>query len=221
MPRLRIVLLLLLASLWISSATALAQWRDYVPEAITRTHLSIHTHAGRGDLVVFAEPDSERSQPAVRRLIVVIPGSSRNSEGLMRTLQKVRYLVQVSPRETVIVSPQFLNEADEHAEELRYEFLRWHGLEWEYGNAAYHPANILSYEVMDAVLEQFTGAHIFPNLREVVFVASGGGGVLLTRYAAVGHQLEKLEKEHIKLRFVLIHNSSFLYFDAERPRQEG
>ncbi len=186
-------------------------------ERVATGRLEIPKPHGGGLLALYSEADLNARQPGVRRAIVVFHGLHRNAAGYAQDLEEARGQASGAGEKTLIVAPQFLNEDDARAHKLPREVLRWRRAEWEAGAAAAGPAPISSYEAIDAILARLSDRNNFPDLREIVLAGHSGGGQIVQRYAAVGRQIEAVEKAGIGMRFVVANPSSYVYFDATRP----
>ena len=117
----------------------------------------------------------------------------------------------------MIITPQFLIQADITGHGLSPSTLRWAPNDWAIGRDAQAPAPISSFDVLDAILARLADQRLFPDLREVVVAGHSAGGRFVQHYAAVGHGQAPLLTEEVQVRYVVANPSVYLYLDATRP----
>ena len=192
-------------------------------KAVGDQRLDVSTAAGHGALVLYASRSLSDGvvQQDVERAVLVFHGRLRDADVYWESAQKALRAVPAQAPRTLLVVPQFLAERDVSAFALPSETLRWSLEGWEGGEAATGPAPISSFEAIDAVLAVLADRHRFPHLSEVVVAGHSGGGQVVQRYAVVGQGEARLAAVGVKVRYVVANPSSYLYFSADRPRDDG
>jgi len=173
---------------------------------------------GAGRLPLYANADWNAPQPEATRVVLILHGVKRNAADYFATARDALALAGGdAARHTVLLAPQFLDEADAQAHALGDEVLRWHGSAWEGGQPAVGPVDASSFSALDAILARLADASAFPRLREVVIAGHSGGGQVVQRYAVVGNGAAALEARGIAVRYVVANPSSYLWFSPQRP----
>lgn len=196
-----------------SGATVPAQVLAPVP-VVQDARLEVATVKGKGILPIHVSRDWTQPQPGVTRAVIVIHGWLRRAviSGEMAATR-----AGALADDTMIITPQFLIQADLDAHHLPDATLRWGPDDWKSGYDARGPAPVSAFDVLDAILTRLADQHVFPGLRMVVIVGHSAGGQLVQRYAAVGHALESLQRREVHLRYVIANPSSYVYFTSDRP----
>jgi hypothetical protein len=110
------------------------------------------------EVPISASHPLETTDDGVRRAVIVIHGSLRNSEEQHGELQDIADRIPGRSEETVILAPQFLLEQDVRKWKLAPEVLFW-GEAWRRGDASRdtkrhpRPAQVSSYGIIDAIVE--------------------------------------------------------------------
>lgn len=158
----------------------------------------------------------------VRRAVVLVPGSARNSAGAYDTLRDAAALAHAADGTSLLVAPQFLIELDITTYQLPADHLFWTDNGWKQGDqstgTAAHPrpAAISSFAVLDSMLYQIAARN--PNLQSVVVGGHSAGGQFVNRYAAGSSITQALQNQFgVEVSFVSANPSSYLYFDRQRP----
>ncbi|MHC2103718.1 alpha/beta hydrolase [Methylobacterium sp. CM6246] len=176
--------------------------------------LEVRARQGVGVVPLHVTQDWTVSQPGIRRAVIVIHGWPR------RDLRSGEYAVAragMAADDALVITPQFLIQADIAAHHLPDTTLRWGPNDWAIGRDAAAPASISSFDVLDAILDRLADRQTFPNLRKVVVAGHSAGGRFVQRYAAVGHGQAPLRTAGVHIRYVVANPSDYLYFDAARP----
>src|SRR5271163_550107 len=171
---------------------------------------------GGGMLPIFVSRDWSQSQPAVRRVVVVVHGYERNAADYARNMMGFG-----APDDTMVIAPQFLAPADIAAHQLPDTVLRWNREVWAVGNPAEGPAPVSAFDALDAVLTKLADRNIFPNLSQIVLTGFSAGGQVMQRYAIVGKGEMALGRIDVRVRSVIGSPSSYTYFNDERPLPDG
>lgn len=185
--------------------------------------LQVSTTQGNGLLPLYAtirgrNADLGRVYPAVKRAVIVIHGNRRNGAGYNNIAECTIFDSGQRNWNTLLITPEFLEEIDAAVNQLPKEDLRWKHEAWVDGENA-HNAQISSFDALDAILERLSNHILLPNLQSVVLVGSGAGGQMVQRYAVAGRGGDGLVHTGIRLRYVIVNPSSYLYFSPERPER--
>jgi hypothetical protein len=163
----------------------------------------------------------------VTRAIIVIHDQSRDAEASLSAMMALAGSLNTN---TLILAPQFLLPSDlerfaAHLPNQGRDFATWNfdatASGWIAGddsNAVPGHKGVSSFTVIDLLLMYLTDRQRFPDLDSVILAGYGTGGVFVQRYAAFGLASDLLDKENVKLRFVVAQAPSFLYLTANRPQ---
>jgi pimeloyl-ACP methyl ester carboxylesterase len=159
----------------------------------------------------------DQPNTAVRRLVVVVHGDSRNA------CDHAAYVQQAATSEgveasTLIVAPRFRTDADVTAADS--SLLYWSNGGWKSGSSSLsspysRPWTMSSFEVVDLLVQEVVNPTRFPNLANVVVVGHSAGGQFTNRYAAAS-RIGLVTATGPAYRFVVSNPSSYLYLDAQR-----
>jgi hypothetical protein len=164
--------------------------------------------------------DWSRPQPGVTRAVIVFHGKGRNASEYYHDLAKAADRSEGEARRTILIAPQFLDEEDIDAHDIRSPVLRWRHNEWEAGSPASGPIPLSTFDVADALIERLDDSSLFPNMRAIVLAGHSGGAQLVQRYAVVGRAAAAHESGRIHIRYVVANPSSYLYFSEDRPAKD-
>jgi hypothetical protein len=183
--------------------------------------IPVKTANGEGLVPVYVffngkPADLAQPQAGVVRALLVIHGLHREAEQNSRVGLRAIDNAGAAGQGTLLIAPQFLEEADAEAHHLPGNVLRWVSEQWMSGGNAANTA-VSSFDAIDLILATLANHRIFPNLKTVVIAGHSAGGQCVQRYAAVGRGVDGLEKAGIHVRFVVANPSSYLYFSPERP----
>jgi pimeloyl-ACP methyl ester carboxylesterase len=187
-------------------------------KVVADARLPVAAAGGQGVLPVFVSADWSRPQPSVTRAVIIVHGILRNADVYFHAAEQARDTAGASADTTLLIAPQFLNEADTRDHALADTVLRWHADDWSGGWPAQGPAPLSSFDGIDAILARLADNRLFPALRQVVIAGHSGGGQVVQRYAAVGRGEQALTAHNVGVRYVVANPSSYLWFGAERPR---
>jgi hypothetical protein len=174
---------------------------------------------------VCTDRDLGTRDDAVRRLIVVVHGSSRNAPASLDSIGRVVRTAGLGDR-TLVVAPQFLISADTWAISAEASIAYWTENGWKQGDPAVgtvggEPLDVSSFRVVDRVIRSVSVSGSFPNLRRVVVAGHSAGGQFVNRYAAGTGTTGTLRRRGITIRYVVANPSSYLYFSPIRHTSEG
>ncbi|PWY97963.1 hypothetical protein BCV70DRAFT_202455 [Testicularia cyperi] len=160
---------------------------------------------------------------AITRVVVHIHGQGRDAWDAWSDINDARSKAGVDNRTTLVVSPLFFNGLDKD----KYSWngvgstgniLVWKGNGWGEGAANQYPPSdttVSSFEALDTFVRLFTDRARFPNLQHVVFSGHSLGGQLVHRYSVLG-ALRLPGGTPVRVAFVTMSPSTYLYFNAER-----
>ncbi len=161
--------------------------------------------------------------PRIERVIIVIHGSSRNSDDHLARVEAAADSLAGESERTLILAPQFLEEGDIDFWGLPPTLLFWSS-GWRQGNKSRdtvtnpRPARISSYAVIDAMLDAVMDPALYPNVARVVLAGHSAGGQFVNRFAS-GSPSEEIHAG-VSFRYVVSNPSSYVYFTPAR-RVEG
>jgi pimeloyl-ACP methyl ester carboxylesterase len=178
--------------------------------------LEVTTAKGSGVLPLYLSADLTHPQPTIRRALIVFHGKLRNADVYNASGLRAIKTAGSEGKDTLLITPQFLSQADVDAFHLPSNTLHWAPEAWMGGEDALN-APVSSFDCIDAILAQLANRKTFPNLKTVVVAGHSGGGQVVQRYAVVGRGGDALESAGIHVRYVIANPSSYLYFSPERP----
>jgi hypothetical protein len=158
---------------------------------------------------------------ATTRVVVVLHGRLRDAHAYLRTTLHARTVSSAQDDGTLIVVPQFLATADVEHHAAGHDCLHWEWTAWMAGLDARGPAPLSSFDVLDALVDQLVDRARYPALREIVIAGHSGGAQVAHRYAILSDAADRCKTHNVKMRFVIANPSSFAYFDALRPCEDG
>ncbi|CAO1636699.1 unnamed protein product [Sympodiomycopsis kandeliae] len=87
---------------------------------------------------------------------------------------------------------------------------------WTGGDGSTHPplSGLSVFTVLDKLLERFADKSKYPKMRQITFLAHGGGAQVIQRYAVLGRNSPR---SSVEVRYVVGDPSSMLYFTEDRP----
>jgi hypothetical protein len=194
----------------------LVVWFVLVPHVAAREPYDLEDYRGRirlsdGKYVPYyrTHPLSEDNR-YIRRAIIVIHGLNRTPHSYFT------YVVEAAQREgrlddTLILAPKFQTAQDGP----RRDEHRWrHG--WSQGDRSQDGPGLSSFAVVDEVIALLTQRGRFRNLEMIVVAGHSAGGQFVNRYAAGARRVRG-----VRLRWLVMNPSSYLYLDRRRPRKLG
>ena len=204
------LLVLLLSTAFVSLG---AHAEDQAVKSISPDRLAINgTEATLGLSQEWVHP-----KPRIERAVIVLHGRLRNAPTYLRSIERAANQSKERSK-TLLIAPQFLDEKDIVAHHLPENVLRWHQNSWMEGATATDPKPISSFVVLDHILKRLSDSKLFPNLKEVVIAGHSGGAQVVQRYAMIGGKEDALlNREGVKLRYVIANPSSYAYFSPQRP----
>ena len=173
-------------------------------------------HLEAGDLSLGLSQDWREPLPKVTRALIIVHGRLRNAQTYLQSGIDAAEHAGVGGT-TLVIAPQFLNQADVKRNHLGHEVVRWMGNDWMAGEASTGPGQISSYGALDQIIKHLGNRKLFPALKEIVVAGHSGGGQVVQRFALTGHDHPLLNSEGIRLRYVVANPSSYAYFSPQRP----
>ena len=173
-------------------------------------------HLEAGDLSLGLSQDWRQPLPKVTRALIIVHGRLRNAQTYLQSGIDAAEHAGVGGS-TLVIAPQFLNQADVKRNHLGHEVVRWKGNDWMAGEASTGPGQISSYGALDQIIKHLGNRKLFPALKEIVVAGHSGGGQVVQRFALTGHDHPLLNTESIRLRYVVANPSSYAYFSPQRP----
>lgn len=190
------------------------------PEVLTSVpvvqegRLDVVNAKGEGVVPIHVSRDWTQAQPEVTRAVIVIHGWPRRD---LTAAELAAAKAGAAASDAILITPQFLIQADVDAHHLPSDTLRWGPNAWAGGYDARGPAAVSSFDVVDAILARLANRQLFPGLRTVVIAGHSAGGRFVQRYAAVGHGQGPLLQLGVHLRYVVANPSDYLYLTPDRP----
>ena len=164
---------------------------------------------------------SETNEAVVRVLFVIHSASYDATQYYSNGLSMLEHI----PREkdkTLIITPHFLK-TDQIEHLSSPDFLYWKTTPFWGSSLGFYQGRdvrISAYEVVDQMLEAIVKSGHFPHLREIVVMGHSAGGQMANRYAACNVFEEQDAKPNdIRVKYVVMAPSSYVYFSSERPVQ--
>ena len=87
-----------------------------------------------GDLSLGLSQDWRQPLPQVTRALIIVHGRLRNAQTYLKSAQAAAAHAGQSAN-TLVIAPQFLNDADVQRHHLGDSVLRWHGNAWMAGES--------------------------------------------------------------------------------------
>ncbi|KRP63910.1 alpha/beta hydrolase [Pseudomonas orientalis] len=173
-------------------------------------------HLEAGDLSLGLSQDWRQPLPKVTRALIIVHGRLRNAQTYLQSGIDAANHAGVGGN-TLVIAPQFLNQADLKRNHLDDQVLRWKGNDWMAGEPSTGPGHLSSYAALDQIIKHLGNRTLFPALKEIVIAGHSGGGQVVQRFALTGHDHPLLQTEGISLRYVVANPSSYAYFSPQRP----
>ncbi len=203
-------------------------------KTIAPERIKLKTPLGEAQIPAFTSTDLNKPNAAIKRAVIMVHGRLRDADKYFKlALHSARDSSALA--ETFIIAPQFLSTADAARHNLEPVLARWNTEAWLGGEGAKAPFALSSFEVIDAIIAKLADRNHFPNLERIVVAAHSGGAQIIQRYAVGGRADQVLVRAGLqpyadgmdpgtaratamRLRYVVANPSSYLYFDASRPR---
>jgi hypothetical protein len=135
------------------------------------TGVTLEPSRGAGEYPVYASADLRAGNATARQAIVIVHGRLRNASDYFATGRALVDDAGAAGRDTIVVAPQLLLQADATHWKLPERYLRW-DRGWEEGAPARGPSPASSYDVLDDVAAKLSNGSVFPALRRIVFVGT-------------------------------------------------
>ena len=201
---------------------------------IAPERIKIKTALGESFIPAYTSCNIDQANASIKRAVIVVHGRLRDADKYFELTMRAASVSNASS-ETVVIAPQFLHTADAARHEVETNVLRWNAEASLGGDHAKGPFPLSTFEVIDAIVAKLADRTHFPNLERIVIAAHSGGAQIIQRYAVVGRADQVLAKAGLqpyadgmeagvakstamRMRYVVANPSSYLYFDATRPR---
>ncbi|CAD6889775.1 unnamed protein product [Tilletia controversa] len=166
----------------------------------------------------------------IKRAVLTWPGKPRDcwkygayALSALQAAHQKSILENLAPEDTpandsvLIISPQFLNDADLEAGSVESNWISFHGSRWQSGYPAKTPAamndSITSYDIMDNFTDWLFDKTRFPNLNSVSIIGHSMGGQAAQRYAV----LKKTKPYDDNIRYWIGNPGSWAWLNPDRP----
>ena len=155
------------------------------------------------------------------RAVIVIQSSSLNASDVYRWMWQAAKIAGAQET-TVLFAPQFPVRLDIAAHGLEDNVPVWDDWAWACGSnslplSGARATRISSFTVVDQLIEALYDRAKFPRLRTVVVVGQSAGGQFANRYAITNGIHENAARHGIRMRYVAMNSSHYLYLDNRRP----
>lgn len=174
---------------------------------------------GNNGADVFAWVSSTPAQESsATSAYIILHGIDRNAGFYYNVLSNanqaaLRAMLPGASPNTLLVAPLFFSTTQD-VRAYNASSLAWADPNaWTGGDGSTHPesSNVSVFTVLDTLLEKYSK---YSGMRNVTFVAHGGGAQVLQRYAVVG---KDPPNSNVAVRYVIGDPSSMLYFTRDRP----
>lgn len=106
----------------------------------------------------------------INKVIIVIHGILKDADKMCRETAEVVYKHE-NKSHTAIICPQFLTQSDIRKYALPDDTLFWSFEGWDNGDDAKNvELKINSISIIDALINQFSGKDVFPNLKKIIII---------------------------------------------------
>jgi len=197
-----------------------AKPRNEAPvRAIGPERLRVSTSRGSGCVPLYTGGSMEPAN--VTQIVVMLHGRLRDADAYLRSTQRALAASSVDEANVLLAVPQFLATADLEHHCADSEYLHWEWTSWMGGLDARGPAPLSSFDVLDALIHHYLDAEHYTAVREIVVAGHSGGAQVAHRHAILSDAAARCRARNVRLRYVIANPSSYVYFDALRPQQDG
>jgi hypothetical protein len=150
-------------------------------DSISPDRFAVNASGHALEIPIESSRPLDRLDATVERIVVVIHGSSQNAGDYRRRVEAAAARRPREAERTLVVAPQFLEEADIERFGLPGAMLFW-SEGWRTGSKSLdtsnnaRPARISSYAVVDQLLDALIDPALFPNLEAVVVTGHSWAG---------------------------------------------
>ncbi|KAF5310501.1 hypothetical protein D9758_019039 [Tetrapyrgos nigripes] len=158
---------------------------------------------------------------------IIVPGAEARDSWSVNwiTMQNIKMDLAstdstFNPNTTSIMSPCFLSQNDITAGAGNANQLNWKGGDWFSGDFANGPTNgdnISSFDVLDALVNYYTNASMYPNIQAVVLAGHSAAGQIFQRYAAM--RIPTINDDRVN--YIVANPGSYLWLVTDRPHQNA
>lgn len=154
---------------------------------------------------------------SIQYAVIVVHGILKDSDNAYSLLLGDINQLHIPPNNAIIIAPQFLTENDITNNHLTGNIATWAFESWDSGDYATSKTSkeLSSFTVIDEMLLSLS--RNFPNLKYIDVIGFSAGGQFIQRYAALDNFPQQLLlKNKIKLSYMVVSPSSYLYLDGVR-----
>jgi hypothetical protein len=144
-------------------------------------------------------------------------------------LNNCKKIISISARftqTTLVIAPQFLmkkhlTDSDPNSDEQN--LLHWTVYPfWGSSRAAIkssaQPLNLSAYDILETIISSLCNKTTFPNLKRITILGHSAGGQLVIRFAAANTVEDTAAlPAGVKIRYIVMNPSSYVYLTPERP----
>jgi len=188
--------------------------------------INIHAGGNTYGIPYFRNYPLSTRNDDIRHAVIAIHGAGGGAEDQYDRMKAAACLPGAAPcprlNTTLIMAPEFMQEADLAGFGLSTDGLFWSSNGWKFGdlslNTGSHPRadRVSSYDVMDNIVEYLATSGNFPNLRKITIAGHSAGGQYVNRYAAISPIEVTIAGSGVDMKYVVANPSTYLYFTAER-----
>jgi len=155
------------------------------------------------------------------RAVIVIQSSSLNAGDCYKWMWEAAGRTN-NQSNIVVYAPQLPVFKDIAAYNLADNVPVWEDSEWAVGGDSLkltgtRATQISSFEVIDQLIKAFYDRQKFPRLQHIVIVGQSAGGQFVNRYAITNGIHEEAAGKGLRVRYVVMNPSHYLYLDNKRP----
>lgn len=155
------------------------------------------------------------------RAVIVIQSSVLNAGDCFRWMRDAA-VVAKAQHTTLFFAVQFPVFKDIAAHRLHDNVPVWEDGDWALGGDSLklpgiRAAQISSFDVVDELIKSFYDRSKFPRLHHVVIAGQSAGGQFANRYAVTNGIHEESAAKGLRMRYVVMNPSHYLYLDRKRP----
>jgi hypothetical protein len=187
---------------------------------IAATALKLNLEGGQSGLMpYYSNHPLEVANPAIKRIVVAIHSSGYDArtycESGVMAAEKER-----AADSTLIVAPHFLRDSIAPSS-IKPGIIVWKGSPfWGSQQAILSGGDlkikVSAFEVLDTLIALLVRSGKFPNVKLIVVLGHSAGGQMTQRYAALNRVEEALQEKGIRMKYLVMAPSSYVYFTPER-----
>jgi pimeloyl-ACP methyl ester carboxylesterase len=157
--------------------------------------------------------------PAIKRIVVAIHSSGYDAKTYCESVM-LAAAKEGETDSTLVIAPHFLRESIAPSS-IKPGIVVWKGQPFWGSQQAFlsgegAPIKISAFDVLDELIALLVSSGRLPNVKLVVVLGHSAGGQMTQRYAALNRIEEALREKGIRMRYLVMAPSSYLYFTPER-----